>query len=512
MMAAIQYEMEVLGEEDGHTCVEKKVLRSALKMLVPEVINLFDEFIEEERINTILEKPNVLYVDENRCGLYRTYLMEKFIYEKLETIRTNNNIYDTEDFDGMVQKANDYLGFVLDEQQQKIIKSIATNNVTAITGKAGTGKTSLVKGILSVYENQNKSFAICTLAAKAARRVVEVTGFRDAKTIHRTLEFNPVEGFVKNEDNILFVDILIIDEASMVNVFLFYSILKALPNKCKVIIVGDNMQLPPIGSGAPFTDILNNSTQFNILKLAKIYRQAEDSGIVTDANKIRDGIMPFDKIEPFMIRGVKRDMLYLFKNKREDIQKAILDIFMEYIKKGVNVADVNVELPRKDDCLNSTKQINTKLQALLIPQGSPFLQVTSNKLFYLGDRVLNTSNNYSKDVMNGEIGTVTNVMSNSIVIDFDGNEIEFSKEECDALELGYALTVHKMQGSSNKYIIIGLDNTHRIKTLLSSNSIYTAATRAEIKCVIIAEPSAFRYGVHNTSENERQTFLPDFLK
>lgn len=507
MTSALEYVLEEMGEDEGDSWVALNDLKVQLKRLVPEVINLFDDFIKQEKQNVIDGKPNILYIDEYRCGLYKTYNMEKYVYDKLIEIKEFENKIVLNDFEDRIKSANEYLGFELSEQQCEIIKSISENNVTVISGKAGVGKSSLIKGILSVYKDLN--FNICTLSAKAARRVVEVTGFKDAKTIHRLLEYNPTTGFIRDEKNLLECDFLIIDEASMVNTFLFYSVLKATPKKCKVIIVGDNMQLPAIGSGAIFTDILTTGSEFNTLNLTKVYRQAELSGIVTDANKIRDGKLPFKDTESQIISGSNKDMIYLFRNNREVIRDSIINVFMEYIKKGVSISDVIILLPRKDNCINSTRDINSKIQELIIPKMTPFIQI-GNRVFKLGDRVLNTVNNYKKDIMNGEIGTITEIKGDSVVINFDGNIIELLKEEMDGLELGYALTVHKMQGSSSKYVIIGIDNTHRI--LLSSNLIYTAITRAEKKCIVLAEPNAFKFGVKNTKENKRHTFLQDFLK
>lgn len=511
MISALEYALEEMGEEDGHSWVDINKLKARVKILTPEVIDLFDKFIAEEKQNTIDGKSNVLYIDEHRCGLYKTYNMEKFIYEKLKNINSVENKLYLKNFEENIINVNKELGFDLSEQQSNIIKSIFENNITVISGKAGVGKSTLIKGILGVYHDHN--FSICTLSAKAARRVVEVTNFKDAKTIHRLLEYNPSSGFQNDEKNPLTCDFLIVDEASMVNTYLFYSLLKAVPDKCKVIITGDNMQLPSIGSGAIFTDLLSSKLDFSTLNLTKIYRQAELSGIVMDANKIRDGILPFKEGKSQIISGEKQDMIYLFKTTKEIINQSIVNIFMKYIESGVDVKDISILLPRKDNCTNSTRVINSQIQELIIPKMTQFIEIGREKnkrVFKIGDRVLNTTNNYKKDVMNGEIGTVLEINGDSILIDFDEKKIELSREELEGLELGYALTVHKMQGSSSKYVIIGIDNSHRM--LLSSNLIYTAITRSEKKCIVVAQLSAFKFGVKNTQENKRQTFLQDFLK
>ena len=507
MQSALRYILNQIGEEEGHSCVKLSQLESELKNLVPEVMKLYRQYIFEEEENTKNGKINELYVKDGMCGLASNYRMEKYIYDKLNAINEYKNELNLDNFEERIEHANKYLGFELSEQQCEIIKSVATRNVTIISGKAGTGKTSLIKGILNVYRNSN--FAMCSLSAKAARRIVEATGFRDAKTIHRLLKYNMAEGFTVNEENPLQCDILIIDEASMVNIYLFYSLLKATPKNCKIIIVGDDKQLPPIGTGAIFTDLLNMSKNFNSLLLTKIYRQAEQSGIIVDANKVRNGIMPFNNFREEIISGQNKDMLYKFKNDRGTINNLLLMYFKYYIDRGVSIEDVIILVPRKDNCINSTKEINKKIQDMVIP--SDVKSITYGKsVFKLGDRVINTINNYQKDVMNGEIGTVISINDDNMSIDFDGNIVVFNKGELEGIELGYAMTIHKLQGSSSKYVIIGLDNTHY--TLLSSNLIYTAITRSERKCLIVAEPSAFQRCVKNNKENHRNTFLKMILK
>ena len=451
---------------------------------------------EHERKNKIKRVNNKDYIDN---GIDYTCVMTKNTLVGLTTDRRDSHVKTPIE----KYKTKDGLEYCFTVPSGMLI--LRRNNKIFITGNCG--KTVLTKGILGVYSDCE--FNMCSLSAKAARRIVEATGFKDAKTIHRLLEYKGVSGFTRNENNPLDCDILVIDEASMVNVYLFYKLLKAVPKKCKIVIVGDDMQLPPIGTGAIFTDLLHHAKNFNTLKLTKIYRQAEQSGIVVDANKIRDGIMPFKKFEGQIISGTDKDMLYAFKTDRTIINNLIVGYFMEYIKKGVSISDVVVVVPRKDNCLNGTKEINQKIQEKIIPKGTPSIQYGKH-IFKLGDRILNTVNNYKKDVMNGEVGTIIGIDSDYLTIDFDGNIVEYSTNELDGLELGYAMTVHKLQGSSAKYVIIGLDNTHH--TLLSSNLIYTAITRSEKKCLIIAEPSAFQKGVKNIKENQRDTFLKDMLK
>lgn len=507
LMAGIEHAIEILGEQDGNSCILISKMKKAVVEVVPECKPLLADYLAEERENTLNNNLDKLYVKDDICGLASYYRMERDIYLKLYNIHKAKNIFEIKDFDDRIAKANEALGFELSEQQVDIIKSIAENNVTLISGKAGTGKTSTIKGILSVYGNYH--FEMCTLSARAARRIVELTGFNGAKTIHRLLEYNGTGGFTYGEWNHLSIDILIIDEASMINIMLFDSLLKALPENCKVIIVGDIMQLPPIGVGAVFSDLLNLSKCFNTLKLTTIYRQAEDSGIIKDANSIREGRLPFSDLEPRMNSGINKDMWYIFNNDAKVVNNLLINQFFEYINAGLNVKDVLIIVPRKKDVVNSSQEINKKIQARLISDDANSIQFF-DKVFRVGDRVINTVNNYGLNVMNGEIGTVVMAENESIVVDFDDKIVAFSKDDLDSIELGYAITVHKIQGSSAKLVIIGLDNSHH--NLLSSNLIYTAITRAERGCIVVAQPSAFRRGVKNIKENMRNTFLKLMLK
>lgn len=483
------------------------------------------------------------------CG-YRSVISE-YKKDRIKIVN-NNEYYDNGiDYDLLISK-NTQIGLTVDNRDDheytKINKYktidgykycftvpshmliLRRNNRIFITGNCG--KTTIIKGILDVYSD--KRINIVTLSAKAARRATEITG-HSASTIHKFLEYSG-EGatFKYNENNNVFSDIIIVDEASMVNTYLIYSLLKAVHPYCKFILVGDFLQLPPIGAGAIFFDLLNIPNNFVSVQLTKVFRQAQMSGIITDANIIRNGIIPFEQIEPKIMHGELNDMFYLFNENVDTLVHQIEYLFMGYINLGYSVEDISVIVPRRDKCKLSTKNINELLLNKLIEDNGTNTILFGDKIFRIGCRVIRTANDYYKECFNGEIGVLNGEIGTLIgyyekdaegensdifdelvvkqqtkkikfVVDFgDGKIAEFEREELIYFDLAYCLTIHKIQGSASKIIIIGLEKSHY--TMLSCNLIYTAITRAISKCILVSQPMPFQRGVKNKIEQHRMTF------
>lgn len=395
------------------------------------------------------------------------------------------------------------------------------NGKIFVTGNCG--KTSVIKTILSVY--RNKRIAMCALSAKAAKRMSEVTGMY-ASTIHKLLsvQFTGEEksGFEYNSANPLPYDLIIVDECSMNNVYLLSSLLKAVSSTSKIIFCGDIAQLPSIGVGSVFTDLVQNPI-FNNHSFTKVYRQSEESFINTHANLIREGIMPFDITSGNMKFG--EDTMYLFRNDSEDVRNTAVSLYMEFLNRGYDITDVGIICPRKNNCCVSCSSINNIIQNRLlgnepvqivlgkIQSDSDNAEDSEQKVFKLGARIINKKNDYRKGILNGDMGTVTfiNDKRNSFNVTFDnGSVVNFMRSEMVYLELGYAISVHSSQGSQYKACIVAMDMSSYV--LLSSNLIYTAITRAIDTMILCAQPSAFVRAVTNTKENYRNTFLKNFLK
>lgn len=376
------------------------------------------------------------------------------------------------------------------------------NNKIFITGNCG--KTSVIKAILEVYKNH--SIGMAALSAKAAKRMREVTGFENAMTIHKMLSYKEGLGFEFNERNPLPYDLLILDECSMNNIYLFYSVFKSLRKDVKIILSGDYAQLPSIGVGSVFSDLIKYP-YFNNHNLTKIYRQSDKSFIVEHANVIREGIMPFDIKQGNMFFG--EDTLYLFRNTSEQIRDNAVNLFLEFLKK-TDIKDISIVCPRKDKVCVSCESINNMIQDELLPD-EKYIEL-GDKVFKKGCRVINKKNDYKKGVLNGDLGTVIDINdkgSKFVVLFDEGNSVEFTRSEMEFLELGYAISVHSSQGSQYNVCIVAMDMTSFV--LLSSNMVYTAMTRAIKTLIVISQPSSFCKAVKNVEENNRNTFLKLFL-
>lgn len=509
--ACINYILEMQENDNGQSFISESDLKKEFKRIIYDdgPYEKLNDFLENER-KIFEENPKkaFLYIKEKNIGLIRTYFMELFIFEKLKSLSEYDNIWDIsyEWFFKQIDTTTKKQGFYLSEEQMDAVRSVAENNITIISGKAGCGKTSVIKAILEVYKNNN--ICMAALSAKAAKRMREVTGFESAMTIHRLLAFNgDVGGFQYNERCPLPYNLIILDECSMNNVYLFYSILKAVKNNTKIILSGDYAQLPSIGVGSVFSDLVKYP-YFNNHNLTKIYRQSDDSYIVEHANVIREGIMPFDIEKGTMPFG--KDTLYLFRNTSEQIRDQAINLFLKFIE-NTDIKDISIVCPRKDTVCVSCESMNNIIQENLLPD-EPFIEL-GNKKFKKGCRVINKKNDYKKGVLNGDLGTVIEINdkgSHFKVLFDEGNVVDFIRSEMNNLELGYAISVHSSQGSQYNVCIVAMDMSSY--TLLSSNMIYTAMTRAIKTLVVVSQPSSFCKAVQNVEENNRNTYLKLFLE
>ena len=388
------------------------------------------------------------------------------------------------------------------------------NNKIFITGNCG--KTSISKAILKIYSNSGYRIAATAFSAKAAQRITEATGF-PASTIHRLLGAQGITGFTYNHDNPLPYDVVFLDEASMVNLSIFHALVSAIREGSKLIICGDDKQLPPIGYGNVFSDLIQKSDIFNTNQLMHVHRQAEKSGILSDANKIREGICPIDRPELKIISGELKDMVYMFRDERNALQDIAIRTYLKSIEQD-GLDDTVIITPRKQDCINSTLEINKIIQESLIPNDVESLKY-GNKTFKLGAKVIQRENNYEKNVFNGEIGYITKIWEeqrgkdkiSKFEIEFKMNDctktIQYARNELDQIDLAYALTVHLSQGSGYKTVIVIIDNTDY--KLLDTCLLYTALTRAKKRCLLVAEPSAFKKCIDSNKSINRQTWLKD---
>jgi exodeoxyribonuclease V alpha subunit len=498
--ACISFILEDIGSSEGHTWIYLSQLMSEIRDNIPECVEIFKDIINTEKENDV-----ILHIVDNQVGLKKYYNNENKILRLLNELQNSPiNKYNL-NFEEAINKTELKLGFKLTQEQIDAISSLNDNNIILITGSAGSGKSTVLQGILNLYRNEC-NIAMTALAAKACQRIKEVTGF-PAITIHRLLGWKNGE-FIYNEENKLREDLIIIDEASMVNSYLFLSLIKSIKKGAKFVIVFDFAQLPPIGAGNIASDLLHSN--FKINKFTKIHRQAEKSGILVDANKIRVGDNPLEEPQSLITHGELKDMHYMF---REDTHK-INDLVVQAYIKALDVEDIDnvaIIVPRKKDCINSTQEINARIQDLLISDDVPFL-LRGKQKFKQGAKVIQKVNDYEKGVVNGEIGYLKFIGTDfSFVAVFDNGEkeIHYSKGDVSDIELAYALTVHSCQGSQWKKIICAIDMSHFM--LLDSCLLYTAITRASKECLLIAEPRAYMKCIENNKGKVRQTYLKELI-
>lgn len=508
LVAFIKYYFTDLGESKGHTWCSVKILKSAISNNVPECA---------DKVDWLLENNEFLHIADDKVGLKYYYDIEMQIYNLLlekSKKQTFINISD-EQIEQAIKHAEEEQGFEYVIEQLDTIKDSLHRTISLITGKAGTGKTSIMRAIVKAYTENQFTMTASALSAMAAQRITEATTF-PAMTIHRTLGCVGLNDFTFNKDNHMITSVAFLDEGSMVNASLFLHWLEAIDDNTRIIISGDHKQLPPIGFGNVFSDLIEMFDESVVSKLVKPMRQAEKSGILVDANLIRENINPIsEKLQPRIIHGELQDMYYMFRTNRQSLFDIAVKTFLKSVETD-GIDNVVIAVPRRKDCLNSTNELNKVIQEKLLGDVLQSISGFENE-FKLGAKVMQTVNDYDKNVFNGEIGYITEIgerfegkkKEEYCVVtytDIFGKDklIEYTKKELTALDLAYAMTVHKLQGAGRKIVIGIIDNTHH--QLLDNCMLYTLLTRAKKRCLLLAEPQAFLQCI-STSHNKRNTWM-----
>lgn len=508
LVAFIKYYFTDLGESKGHTWCSLKILKSAISNNVPEC---------SDKVDWLLENNEFLHIADDKVGLKYYYDIEMQIYNLLlEKSKKETDIYiSDEKIELAIHHAEEEQGFNYVIEQLDTIKKSLHRTISLITGKAGTGKTSIMRAIVKAYTENNFTLTASALSAMAAQRITEATEF-PAMTIHRTLGCIGLNEFTFNKDNHMITSVAFLDEGSMVNANLFLHWLEAIDDNTRIIISGDHKQLPPIGFGNVFSDLIEMFDDTIVSKLVKPMRQAEKSGILVDANLIRENINPItEKLQPRIIHGELQDMYYMFRTNRQSLFDIAVKTFLKSVETD-GIDNVVIAVPRRKDCLNSTNEINKVIQEKLL--GNEKKSISGFEMtFKLGAKVMQTVNDYDKNVFNGEIGYITEINERYegkkkeeycvvTYTDIFGKDklIEYTKKELGDLDLAYAMTVHKLQGAGRKIVIGIIDNTHH--QLLDNCMLYTLLTRAKKRCLLLAEPQAFLQCIR-TSHNKRNTWM-----
>lgn len=393
----------------------------------------------------------------------------------------------------------------LNEDQQRGIMACLQNKITIITGGPGTGKTTLIKKLLNVLDENKIKYKLAAPTGRAAKRIMEGTS-KHALTIHRLLEFDfNSMGFNHNEKNTLNLDFLIIDEASMIDIFLAHSILKALPVNAHLILIGDIDQLPAVGAGNFLNDLIQ-SGKTGCVKLKEIFRQAQNSLIIVNAHRINKGDFPVS-----FLPDSKKDFIFIKEENPENVTAHLTKIYSQTLKQNYIANDQAMVLVPMNRGTVGTIKLNHDLQKVLNGDSNKKHILHSGYTYRVNDRVMQIKNNYEKLVFNGDIGTIEEVDTEDrmLSIKYDERVIEYEFEELDEIMLAYAISIHKSQGSEFPAVIIPIFTQHF--TLLQRNLIYTAITRAKKLCIFIGQTRAIAMAIKNNKSISRKTFLKEFL-
>jgi exodeoxyribonuclease V alpha subunit len=414
----------------------------------------------------------------------------------------------TADVDELLESEQRKLTFRLAPKQEEAVRAAVKEKMAVITGGPGTGKTTIINLVIQVYRERGARILLAAPTGRAAKRMSEATGF-PSRTLHRLLEYLPIKGgFARNRENPLEVDVLVVDEVSMVDTILMYHLLKALPTEATLILVGDVCQLPSVGAGNVLKDIIL-SGMIPVVELKEIFRQAAGSGITVNAHRINAGLLPKWKTGR---GGPLEDFYFIEQDDPEQALRIILELVCERIPRRFRldrVEDIQVLSPMHKG-LAGTENLNRKLQQALNPSGDEM--VKGERTFRLMDKVMQVRNNYDKDVFNGDIGRITSIDREEqvLTVTFDGVPVPYEAPEVDELVHAYAISVHKSQGSEYPAVIVPILSQHHL--LLQRNLIYTAVTRAKELAVIVGSRRALAMGVKNDRIMQRYTHLAERMK
>ena len=393
-------------------------------------------------------------------------------------------------------------GIEYDEVQLAAIRQAVTSKVMVLTGGPGTGKTTTTQGIIAALKKAGLRVLLAAPTGRAAKRMSEATGM-EAKTIHRLLEYNPQDGYKRNDENPLEGDALIVDECSMIDILLMNNLLKAVPVGMRLVFVGDIDQLPSVGAGNVLRDIID-SQRIPVVRLVRIFRQAQKSRIVMNAHAINQGRFPDTS------NGRDTDFFFMREDDPERAAETIVRLVKERLPRAYRESPDRIQVltPMQRGVVGAAN-LNLLLQQALNPSG-PSLN-RGGYTYRQGDRVMQQRNNYDKDVFNGDLGYIREVDTEerTLKVDFDGKWIEYDITELDELTLAYATTIHKAQGSEYPIVVMPVLMTHFV--MLQRNLIYTGITRAKKICVLLGAAKALAYAVRNVSVLKRNTRLKERL-
>lgn len=480
------------------------------------------DLVASSTIDLILEGIlSMELIDERKCIFLSQYNdAEKRVCKNLFDLKNTVNSESVANAEAVIKQVEDESGITLAENQKEAVKFTLEENISVITGGPGTGKTTIINTIIKIFKNTGKRVAIAAPTGRAAKRITETSG-EDALTIHRLLEYYYSDSseemiFGKNRENKLDYDVVIIDEISMVDLMLMDALLEALKYGTRLIMVGDADQLPPVGAGSVLRDILDSDIM-SVVKLKEIFRQAGESLITVNAHRINKGEYPF-----YNEKG--KDFFLLRKDSDQEILDTVIDLcgnrLPDYIEDCEPVKDIQILTPSKKGMIGSIN-LNKELQRLFNPQNPKVAEKSiGERIFREGDKVMQIRNNYKlswknmktfeegEGIFNGDVGYIDNIdlQNNTIGVIFDNiRYVVYEFSELDELDLAYAVTVHKSQGSEFPVVIIPVG--HVPPLLGTRNLLYTAVTRGKSLVILVGSERKVRGMVDNNYVNRRYSGL-----
>lgn len=531
LRSGILYTLNKLSENGHCYAVREQLIQTAMQLLEVEEAELEITLDEMLRTEDVIREEEAIYLppfffSETGCAkrLLKLLAAERRVQMDVDAVmeRVTGRAGQGQNTDGAAASAEQRSAeqrqenagdvpspeqsrhITYDEVQLEAIRVAVSSKVMVLTGGPGTGKTTTTMGIIAAYRAAGCRIVLAAPTGRAAKRMSEATGM-EAKTIHRLLEYKPPEGYQRKEENPLEGDVLILDECSMIDIMLMYNLLKAMPEQMTLILVGDTDQLPSVGAGNVLKDIIA-SGRIPVVRLSRIFRQAQGSRIIMNAHRINRG----EQID--MRGGRDSDFFFASKETNEEVVELLVKYCTENLPRYYHVdalQDIQVLTPMQRGVCGAAN-LNQVLQEAMNP-GSVFLRRGGTQ-YRLHDKVMQIRNDYDKEVFNGDIGVINHVdmEERELTVNFDGREVVYDVSELEELTLAYATTIHKSQGSEYPIVVMPFTMSHYV--MLQRNLLYTGVTRAKKILVLIGEKKAVWYAIKNETTADRNTKLAERLR
>ena len=509
-----------IARKMGYEMNDERRLRSGLIYTLNQLADEGHCYAEEEQL--IATARQLLEADEECIHTAMTYAIETedlmldgtgiylppFYYAECGTANRLSTLVHTKEVGSIftarfdLAKLQRETGIEYDEVQVEAIRQAIASKVMVLTGGPGTGKTTTTKAIIAALQSAGMRILLAAPTGRAAKRMSEATGM-EAKTIHRLLEYNPQDGYKRNDENPLEGDALIVDECSMIDIILMNNLTKALPTIMRLVLVGDIDQLPSVGAGNVLRDIIDSGV-IPVVRLTRIFRQAQSSRIVMSAHAINRGCFPD------ISNGQHTDFFFMKQEEPEKVAETIVSLVRDRLPKAYRQPTANIQVltPMQRGVVGAAN-LNMALQQALNYNTAAL--VRGGYTYKEGDRVMQLRNNYDKDVYNGDLGYVhsMDMEERTLTVDFDGQLVEYEVSELDELTLAYASTIDKSQGSEYPIVVMPVLMTNYV--MLQRNLIYTGITRAKKICVLVGQTKALAYAIHNMKVLKRNPRLKERL-